>query len=198
MTMEIVLCDTHESPCFLKTGVRDGPNKGKSFYVCSAREGTPCGFTQPAEMPPSHCLHHEDSLVELQALVQSQQQGCYRLFFRCVSGKSEGKKWCGSIPWKGPEAKGWNPPADGESQCAKLPQERNPFKAPSKTGQPSEWRILQEGGNSRSEQKMKERGEREQESRKGGMAGEGRGKGKKESVREEKRLDVWQGTMKGE
>lgn len=32
--------------CFLKTGVRDGPNKGKSFYVC--RTNT-CGFVQATE-----------------------------------------------------------------------------------------------------------------------------------------------------
>lgn len=32
--------------CFLKTGVRDGPNKGKSFYVC--RTNT-CSFVQATE-----------------------------------------------------------------------------------------------------------------------------------------------------
>lgn len=32
--------------CFLKTGVRDGPNKGKSFYVC--RTNT-CGFVLATE-----------------------------------------------------------------------------------------------------------------------------------------------------
>lgn len=34
------------TPCFLKTGVRDGPNKGKSFYVCRADA---CDFVQPTE-----------------------------------------------------------------------------------------------------------------------------------------------------
>uniref|UniRef100_A0A8C9U0E8 Transcription termination factor 2 n=1 Tax=Scleropages formosus TaxID=113540 RepID=A0A8C9U0E8_SCLFO len=88
-------------PCLLKTGVRDGATKGRSFYVCSARHGTPCDFTRAADIPPSHCLHHEDSLVELQALIDRKQQAGYRyvLFFRCVLGKSEGKKWCGSVPW---------------------------------------------------------------------------------------------------
>ncbi|KAJ8407422.1 hypothetical protein AAFF_G00279960 [Aldrovandia affinis] len=144
--MEIVVCDEHRSRCLLKTGVRDGPSKGKSFYVCSAVQGTPCRFTQEAEMPPSHCLHHVESVVELQALVQTQQQHSYRLFFRCVFGKSEGKKWCGSIPWKEVEAEGRNPPSDGESQSSILPPERNPFKAPSKTGQPSEWRSDSRAG----------------------------------------------------
>uniref|UniRef100_A0A8B9ZTD6 Transcription termination factor 2 n=1 Tax=Anas zonorhyncha TaxID=75864 RepID=A0A8B9ZTD6_9AVES len=35
--MEAVACAEHGSLCYLKTGVRDGPNKGKSFYVCGAR-----------------------------------------------------------------------------------------------------------------------------------------------------------------
>uniref|UniRef100_A0A8D0EQQ0 Transcription termination factor 2 n=1 Tax=Strix occidentalis caurina TaxID=311401 RepID=A0A8D0EQQ0_STROC len=34
------------SLCLLKTGVRDGPNKGKSFYVCGA-QGPACGFVLP-------------------------------------------------------------------------------------------------------------------------------------------------------
>lgn len=36
------------SLCFLKTGVRDGPNKGKSFYVCGAQGPAACGFVLPA------------------------------------------------------------------------------------------------------------------------------------------------------
>lgn len=36
------------SLCYLKTGVRDGPNKGKSFYVCGARGPAACGFVVPA------------------------------------------------------------------------------------------------------------------------------------------------------
>ncbi|KAG5851559.1 hypothetical protein ANANG_G00052960 [Anguilla anguilla] len=129
-TMEIVLCDAHRDRCFLKTGVKDGPNKGKSFYVCGGARGSPCGFIQQTDIPPSHCLHHDESVVELQALVLAQQQNGYRLFFRCVLGRSEGKRWCGSVPWKGVEVEKRNPPLDGESHSCRLPQERNPFKAP--------------------------------------------------------------------
>ena len=35
----------------LKTGVKDGPNKGKSFYVCVEKQG--CDFSQLARY-----LHH--------------------------------------------------------------------------------------------------------------------------------------------
>lgn len=30
----------------LKTGVKDGPSKGKSFYICVDKNG--CDFSQPA------------------------------------------------------------------------------------------------------------------------------------------------------
>uniref|UniRef100_A0A8C5E590 Transcription termination factor 2 n=1 Tax=Gouania willdenowi TaxID=441366 RepID=A0A8C5E590_GOUWI len=88
--MEKVICHTHGSICMLKTGVKDGPNKDKSFYVCVDKLG--CGFSH---VTPSHCLHHEESVVELQALSYSQQ----KLFYRCVLGKKAGQRWCGNVPW---------------------------------------------------------------------------------------------------
>ena len=37
-----------------------------------------------SSVPPSHCLHHEDSTVELQALTYIQQQQCYRWVCRWI------------------------------------------------------------------------------------------------------------------
>lgn len=37
------------SVCMLKTGVKDGPNKGKSFYVCVDKQS--CDFSQQARYP---------------------------------------------------------------------------------------------------------------------------------------------------
>uniref|UniRef100_A0A671NX52 Transcription termination factor 2 n=1 Tax=Sinocyclocheilus anshuiensis TaxID=1608454 RepID=A0A671NX52_9TELE len=82
------------------TGVKEGPNKGKSFYICTARDATPCNFTLPTEIPPSHCLQHEDSMVELQSLIYNEKQDEYKLFYRCLHGKTEGQKWCGCVPWR--------------------------------------------------------------------------------------------------
>uniref|UniRef100_A0A672RQ02 Transcription termination factor 2 n=1 Tax=Sinocyclocheilus grahami TaxID=75366 RepID=A0A672RQ02_SINGR len=79
------------------TGVKEGPNKGKSFYICTARDATPCNFTL---IPPSHCLQHEDSMVELQSLIYNEKQDEYKLFYRCLHGKTEGQKWCGCVPWR--------------------------------------------------------------------------------------------------
>uniref|UniRef100_A0A8C4ZMI7 Transcription termination factor 2 n=1 Tax=Gadus morhua TaxID=8049 RepID=A0A8C4ZMI7_GADMO len=74
--MEKVYCKAHDRECMLKTGVKEGPNKGKSFYVCIDKQG--CDFTQVA----SDCI-----------------VACCRLYYRCVSGKKEGLKWCGNVPW---------------------------------------------------------------------------------------------------
>uniref|UniRef100_A0A8C1LXB8 Transcription termination factor 2 n=1 Tax=Cyprinus carpio TaxID=7962 RepID=A0A8C1LXB8_CYPCA len=91
--MERILCEIHGSTCLLKTGVKEGKNKGKSFYICA----TSCVFFR---IPPSHCLQHEDSIVELQSLVYNEKQDKYKLFYRCMLGKSEGQKWCGCVPWR--------------------------------------------------------------------------------------------------
>lgn len=36
-------------PCFLKTGIKDGPSKNKSFYVCGVQGQPPCGFVLPTQ-----------------------------------------------------------------------------------------------------------------------------------------------------
>ncbi|KAI4898108.1 hypothetical protein NFI96_015372 [Prochilodus magdalenae] len=138
------------SVCFLKTGVKEGPNKGKSFYVCTTRDETPCSFAQPAEVPPSHCLRHEDALVELQGLVHNEAQDTHRLLYRCVIGKKEGQKWCGSIPWSENNTER-SPLSDKVNQPSSLPPVRNPFKAPNKVDQTSEWRKLQDRDMERAE-----------------------------------------------
>ncbi|KAF5902020.1 transcription termination factor 2 isoform X2, partial [Clarias magur] len=142
--MERVLCERHGNICFLKTGVKEGPNKGKSFYVCAGKDPTPCDFTLASELPPSHCLRHEDAVVELQTLMHSAAQDTYRLLYRCVLGKKEGQKWCGSVPWteKGTQKKVLS---ESKKQPSSLPPVKNPFKASGKEDKSSEWRKIQEG-----------------------------------------------------
>ncbi|XP_041929276.1 transcription termination factor 2-like isoform X2 [Alosa sapidissima] len=184
--MEIVRCDTHGTTCLLKTGTRDGPNKGKSFYICAARQDPPCDFTHPADIPPSHCLHHEDSVVELQALIKSVDKSQrYRLYFRCALGKKEGQKWCDSVPWSSKEPEKRSPLTDKQLQASSLPPVRNPFKAPSKTDQTSEWRKLQqpEGkeGDARSQEQENQVREKNQDGERHGSSGEGGGEKKKKN-----------------
>ncbi|XP_034042546.1 transcription termination factor 2 isoform X2 [Thalassophryne amazonica] len=144
--MEKVLCDTHGTMCMLKTGVKDGPNKGKSFYVCVDKQG--CDFSQLTSISPSHCLHHDDSVVELQALAFNQQHQSYRLFYRCVMGKKANQKWCGNVPWSAPNEEKLNPLSDRQLQPTCQPPIRNPFKAPEKMVKNSEWKRMNVGGGS--------------------------------------------------
>uniref|UniRef100_A0A8D3C137 Transcription termination factor 2 n=1 Tax=Scophthalmus maximus TaxID=52904 RepID=A0A8D3C137_SCOMX len=46
--LDIVFSFRNSYVCMLKTGVKDGPSKGKSFYVCVAQQG--CDFSQLARL----------------------------------------------------------------------------------------------------------------------------------------------------
>ncbi|EPQ03772.1 Transcription termination factor 2 [Myotis brandtii] len=159
--MELVRCPQHGTPCFLKTGVRDGPNKGKSFYVCRADA---CDFVQPTDLPVSHCLLHEGFVVELQGLLPPQGTKEYRLLFRCTRSKAEKKQWCGYIPWQDPNSKEHS--VTSKSQHASEPshypsiQQRNPFKVLDKNQEPSLWKQLIKGEDV---EKMADKKQREKE-----------------------------------
>lgn len=159
--MEVVRCPQHGTLCFLKTGVRDGPNKGKSFYVCPADT---CNFLRATDIPVSHCLLHEGMVVELQGLFLPQGKKEYRLLFRCTRSKAEGKRWCGNIPWQDPNSKGYS--VTSKSQHASEPphypfsQQRNPFKVLDKNQEPSLWKqfIKGEDEEKTAHKKQKEKG----------------------------------------
>ncbi|XP_059740634.1 transcription termination factor 2 isoform X1 [Bos taurus] len=148
--------------CLLKTGVREGPNKGKSFYVCRADT---CSFVRATDIPVSHCLLHEDFVVELQGLSLSQGKKEYRLFFRCVKSKAEGKQWCGNIPWQDPNSKEHS--GASKSQLASEPShypsshQRNPFKVLDKNQEPSVWKqfIKGEDEEKTADKKQREKGD---------------------------------------
>ncbi|NXO82601.1 TTF2 factor, partial [Sitta europaea] len=138
-----VSCAEHGSLCFLKTGVRDGPNKGKSFYVCGTQGPAACSFVLPAPVPPSHCLIHEGCVVELQVLVQHPDRDEYQLFYRCLESKLNGKKWCGSVPWQDPKATEVSKPLESQPRTVTFfnpTGQRNPFKVLDKNCAPSSWK----------------------------------------------------------
>ncbi|NXM49532.1 TTF2 factor, partial [Gymnorhina tibicen] len=154
--MEAVPCAEHGSLCFLKTGVRDGPNKGKSFYLCGTQGPGACGFVLPAPVPASHCLIHEGCMVELQVLVQQPDRDEYQLFYRCLKSKLNGKKWCGSVPWQDPKAT--KVPKAMESQPSRAPffnptSQRNPFKVLDKNCAQSSWKQMKQGNGEESKAK---------------------------------------------
>ncbi|KAJ7320316.1 hypothetical protein JRQ81_019827 [Phrynocephalus forsythii] len=138
--MEKVLCPAHGHPCVLKTGIRHGPSKGKSFYICGVQDQESCGFVLATELSPSHCLVHEKQVVELQVLIKEQETDIHRLFYRCNQAKLEGKKWCGSVPWQ--DTKGTTLPAKPRFQpmfeeARDRSDRRNPFKIPNKNHESS-------------------------------------------------------------
>ncbi|NXX21459.1 TTF2 factor, partial [Podargus strigoides] len=144
------------SLCFLKTGVRDGPNKGKSFYVCGAQGPAACGFVLPAPIPASHCLIHEGCVVELQVLVQQQGRDEYQLFYRCLKSKLNGKKWCGSIPWQDPKTTEVSKALESQPNTAppfNPSSQRNPFKVTDKNCEPSAWKQIKQGNGDESKAK---------------------------------------------
>uniref|UniRef100_A0A673B7H8 Transcription termination factor 2 n=1 Tax=Sphaeramia orbicularis TaxID=375764 RepID=A0A673B7H8_9TELE len=124
--MNYLLCFHTGGLCMLKTGVKDGPTKGKSFYVCVDKQG--CDFSQPTRYP-------------LILYVQTDPL----LFYRCIEGKKTGQRWCGSIPWT-PRKEKRNPLSETQLQPSCLPPVRNPFKVPGKTDTDSECRKVQSDG----------------------------------------------------
>ncbi|XP_054238438.1 transcription termination factor 2 [Indicator indicator] len=154
--MEAVPCRNHGSLCFLKTGVRDGPNQGKSFYVCGVQGPGVCDFVLPTPIPASHCLIHEGCMVELQVLVQQQDRDEYQLFYRCLKSKVNGKKWCGSVPWQDPKATKVSKPLGSQPNTALLfnpSGQRNPFKVIDKNCEPSSWKQNKHGNGEESKAK---------------------------------------------
>ncbi|XP_021051862.1 transcription termination factor 2 [Mus pahari] len=156
--MDLVKCPEHGTACFLKTGVRDGPNKGKSFYVC--RTNT-CGFVQATDIPVSHCLLHEEFVVELQGLFLPQGKKEWRLFFRCARTKAEGKHWCGNVPWQDPNPKELpvtsKPQQPPESQLHSPSQPRNPFRVLNKNQRTLEGKqFVKEGERKTADKKLRE------------------------------------------
>ncbi|XP_077474004.1 transcription termination factor 2 isoform X2 [Stigmatopora argus] len=153
--MDKVTCNTHGGVCMLKTGVKDGPNKGKSFYICVDKRG--CDFSKTTSISPSHCINHEDATVELQALTYSPHHECHRLYYRCIVGKKAGQRWCGNVPWTVPENE--DEQRDKRAPASCLPPVRNPFKAPEKVDQESEWRKMQKPSKRKDKIDNKSKGE---------------------------------------
>ncbi|XP_054831071.1 transcription termination factor 2 [Eublepharis macularius] len=153
--MEKVLCSAHGFPCFLKTGVKDGPSKGKSFYMCGVQGQPPCEFVLPTQLCPSHCLIHEECVVELQVLIHQQETAQYRLFFRCTKTKVEGKKWCGSVPWQESEPTRLSTKPEAQHMLDLPLNQRNPFKVPCKNQEPFSLKQINDYEDKKSKEKKK-------------------------------------------
>ncbi|XP_039178377.1 transcription termination factor 2 isoform X2 [Crotalus tigris] len=149
-------CQKKEFPCFLKTGNRDGPNKGKSFYICGVQNQEPCDFVLPTDLSPSHCLVHEEYIVELQILIKEAKTDLHRLFYRCSKGKIEGKKMCGNVLWQ--DSNTSELPGNPQSQHAlellrDHKNQRNPFKVSNRNHKQFSYKPMNDSGDRNSGEK---------------------------------------------
>uniref|UniRef100_A0A8D0GV58 Transcription termination factor 2 n=1 Tax=Sphenodon punctatus TaxID=8508 RepID=A0A8D0GV58_SPHPU len=154
------------SLCLLKTGIRDGPNKGKSFYVCGDQAQI---LFSAFSVPPSHCLIHEKYMVELQVLIQHHESEEYRYVFDSMSpinfkGELAHKFYLYVL--QDPKAK---LPTDAEfkhtSEVLHNPNgQRNPFKVLDKNPEQSWKQINNDSGEKHATEREKQVGKGEQTS----------------------------------
>ncbi|XP_062519488.1 transcription termination factor 2-like [Corticium candelabrum] len=81
------LCPKHNTVCFLKTGVKPGPNRGRSFYICL--KDRDCKFFSSAkDIQPVTCpnLNHSSTVV-LQFIKKD------KLLYQC--SEAVNGEWCG-------------------------------------------------------------------------------------------------------
>jgi hypothetical protein len=77
-------CPKHGVECFVKTGTSEGPNKGKSFFLCAQS----CSHQSPAEVPALMCPLHAGNMVAVRRHAEA------NIIYRC---KKSGDGWCGKI-----------------------------------------------------------------------------------------------------
>uniref|UniRef100_A0A8D2CKK0 Transcription termination factor 2 n=1 Tax=Sciurus vulgaris TaxID=55149 RepID=A0A8D2CKK0_SCIVU len=122
-----------------------------SYIACHLYK---CTALQISTHSCSHCLLHEDFVVELQGLFVPQGKKKYR-----------GKHWCGSIPWQDPNSK--EHPITNNSRYASEPfphpssLPRNPFKVLDKNQKPALWKqfVKGEGEENMAGKKSREKGD---------------------------------------
>uniref|UniRef100_A0A803JAW1 Transcription termination factor 2 n=1 Tax=Xenopus tropicalis TaxID=8364 RepID=A0A803JAW1_XENTR len=76
-----------------------------------------------------------------------------RLYYRCVKSKSDGKKWCGHVPWQDPNQK--TVPHCKPSQHPTEKPERNPFKVINEDPRIGVWRRFNEEPKAKAENPKK-------------------------------------------
>lgn len=101
---EIPRCDGHGLPCVEREVSREGPNKGRMFFVCPQPQSEQCNFfawaTPDASAADStitiKCTGHDEPCVERTVRKEGPNKG--RCFYSCRRGQTEGG--CGFFAWK--------------------------------------------------------------------------------------------------
>lgn len=101
---EIPRCEGHDLPCVEREVNREGPNKGRKFFVCSLSQSEQCNFfAWASDMQSStnpgvsiKCTGHDEPCVERTVRKEGPNKG--RAFYSCRRGQAEGS--CGFFVWK--------------------------------------------------------------------------------------------------
>jgi hypothetical protein len=100
---EVPRCDEHGLPCVEREVSREGPNKGRKFFVCPQPQSEQCNFFAWADAGPSSastvsvkCTGHDEPCVERTVRKEGPNKG--RCFYSCRRGQTEGS--CGFFAWK--------------------------------------------------------------------------------------------------
>ncbi|KAL4130516.1 hypothetical protein PRIC2_006512 [Phytophthora ramorum] len=102
MSSDVPRCDDHSLSCVEREVSRDGPNKGRMFYVCPLPQGEQCDFfawvgdAGPSNGPVVKCPGHDEPCAERTVRKEGPNKG--RQFYTCRRSQTDNS--CGYFQWK--------------------------------------------------------------------------------------------------
>ncbi|KAE9327511.1 DNA topoisomerase 3-alpha [Phytophthora fragariae] len=98
MTSDVPRCEGHNLPCAEREVTRDGPNKGRMFYVCPLPQGEQCDFFAWVSDTGSvvKCPGHGEPCAERTVKKEGPNKG--RQFYTCKRSQTDNS--CGYFQWK--------------------------------------------------------------------------------------------------
>ncbi|KAJ8552498.1 hypothetical protein ON010_g10050 [Phytophthora cinnamomi] len=98
MTSDVPRCEGHGLPCAEREVSREGPNKGRMFYVCPLPQGEQCDFFAWVSDSGSivKCPGHGEPCAERTVRKEGPNKG--RQFYTCR--RSQNDNSCGYFQWK--------------------------------------------------------------------------------------------------
>lgn len=101
MTAEVPRCEHHALPCLEREVTRDGPNTGRTFYICPLPQSEQCNFfawacaSSASGIPAVHCPSHDEPCAERTVKKDGPNKG--RQFYTCRRSQTDS---CGFFKWK--------------------------------------------------------------------------------------------------
>ncbi|GMF36598.1 unnamed protein product [Phytophthora fragariaefolia] len=99
MSSDVPRCEVHGLTCTEREVSRDGPNKGRLFYVCPLPHGEQCDFfawVSSDSGPVVKCPGHDEPCAERTVRKEGPNKG--RQFYTCRRSQTDNS--CGYFQWK--------------------------------------------------------------------------------------------------